>query len=137
MAEDRWAHLAVAAAASGMLDFSKSRRYDINWRIKENWILAQTYRLAVLEVVKIRNTTLSARLADSQMSVGVFNELSNELIETHDHIYRLCMPWSISTDDARSNFRNMVDMWKEQFGDPDDPEVRKKISETVAYLLRK
>ncbi len=136
---DRAAALIKQAAFTGLVDFSKARLSDRSWWIRLKWLLDE---LETHNVTKIHGMhfELNTALLDYKNDENQFTHHWDRSIEMINRVYNELFPWDKQAVDKKTiqkTYENLANQWKEQFGDPDDPEVAKKIQNTVDALLGK
>ena len=100
----RWATLAVRAANSKSLDFSKAQRYDSNWNVKEALILREIERIALVDVLQNTQNNYQSLLPVAADPAAVKRETDN----LHVRIGKYLLPWydwtEIHVDDSAIAF---------------------------------
>jgi hypothetical protein len=74
-------------------------------------------------------------LLDYALNQKTFDLHFDQVQELQTLFYRYKLPWlKIKEGPSRQVIEQMSQQWKQVFGDPADPEVAKKIEQTVAAL---
>lgn len=137
MVSDPVAFLLVGMAADGLVDFSKARLLDRNWNIKLR-LLLKVYQNN--KQVKIANLYFQRAVgaiaygnSDTFKAAWSLSDKSIDLIET------LESPW---LDRDKSNKKHydehlaLIEQYKRQIGDLNDPEFKAEMDRIVEQLNR-
>ena len=135
MVDDRWASLAIKAAANGQLNFKEWSRFDPTWYLKEKWTLDEVYRNTLLESRKMDFFLFVAKSIDSNIDAGTRSQINDDVIEIAKELPELAMPWLWKPERQRQASQSMADQWASVWGNPNEPETRAKIDKTVALLM--
>ncbi|GAG25128.1 unnamed protein product, partial [marine sediment metagenome] len=127
----RWFHLAVRAFTKRYLAFSEVERQDERWRIREELLLAEVEREALGDMHRMLHRQETAA-AQYEAGSDVFRYYYDRARQQYDAFVKLFLPYMkvVSTKDLES----LAALWKQVFGDPDDPELAAEIDKTRAYL---
>lgn len=137
MAGDQVASLFVRMAADGF-DFSKANLLDRRWKLKLLW-MARAYQdskqadLLRLRAIKSASFCSSPHLELVKSSSKVFDQMA-DLIET------LEQPWLATDTKPRKNYdeyKELIEAYKQEYGDWNDPEFRKKVEAEVEEARQK
>jgi hypothetical protein len=61
------------------------------------------------------------------------DKIKSNLDIFHDSL----VPWANKSPEHKTDIEDMAESWIKIFGDPNDPEVKKKIDDSVEVLLRR
>jgi hypothetical protein len=116
----------VQAAASGAIDFAAADLLDRRWWTKVRWILDRIEETNVLTVLQLQHAQ-HASVVNYNLSKEAFDQHwngGNDLIKT---VHDIQFPWAKKQQAAASNRgrSDLLEEWKQRFGDYKDPEVRK------------
>jgi len=132
LAGDRPAFLIKKAARAGVLDDPKARSLDPSWRIRLRHALrsiAAENELYCLELLHREALAILALVGSDRLKSQL------ELVFTiSEAIQDLCQPWRKDQKADKQNTDKLIDTWIDTWGDPNDPEVQKRIDATVKAL---
>lgn len=131
----------VLTAGAGRIDYSKADSNSSIWIIRENLLLADLERERLVEAAERRH--LQHMLSASGWSIWAEEgKLQEQVVESQKQLRKadkLMFPW-MQLDD-REHYKGFVAQLREEFtaryGDPDDPETKKKIKSTRDSLKRR
>jgi hypothetical protein len=83
----------------------------------------------------LQHSVLCAVLARSETAEQSRHAL-DKIRVLEEGLISLSLPW-MKTKDAKGNIKDLGDMWKKKYGDPNDPEVKRKIARTVEAMKQK
>ena len=135
MAGDQVASLLVGVAADGLVDFSKAKLLDRRWNLKLLWICQSYQARKQAEIVSLRLTQMTSALDPA--NIELFKHawsISDNLIHT---VTELTMPWLARDLKPKKDYNvysDLIEAYKNQFGDMDDPVWRKTIEDSIALL---
>ena len=138
MEGDQVASLLLGMAAEGFIDFSKADLLDRRWKTKLLWFCKAYQSKKQAELLNLH--FIKATSALNPANVDLFKELwksSDKLIEL---IKDLSMPWLDRDRKAGKHYdeyKELLDAYKEEFGDWNDPEFRKQVEAEVEEARRK
>lgn len=129
----------LQAAVLGAVDFRNGRHFDPKWwkqlRVRlqglewqqqiRYWELLQRHHVSLLSVPNLKQDVF----ATANKAAGLYAE------QIHDALF----PWTAAPRQAESEAagKDLRQAWIDIWGDPADPEVQKRIDDTVAALLAK
>lgn len=125
----------VQAAARGVVDFTQARPLDRRWYRKLFWLLDQVEEdnlRAIFLSRQGRDQALLARAQTTETAQACLERLEQNQQLFRDHLFLYLQTAGSSTD--TSTIQRLRQQWQEHFGDPNDPEVQKKIQQTVDVL---
>jgi len=129
---DRWSFLAVQAHKRGLLSFKEEDRQDDRWRALELLIFDEIERDYAIDLHRDLHHRESAC---AQYSAGekVFDHHYNRARVHYKYAHNLSVPYDKMTETVVDNhsMESLIERWKARFGDPSDPEVKKRIEKTV------
>jgi len=138
----RWKSLAVAAQASGRLDFCKADSNDLKWLIKEKLILDEIERERITDVY--RTGCLLHASAAGASNKEIYEHHFKQADKRFKRITEILLPYvSKSQQIAGSKAgigetpEEMRENWAKVFGNPDDPEVAARIKATIEELSKR
>ena len=140
MAADRWVNLAVAAASSGRLDYSTADFRDRAFLVKEQLFLNELLKERIIEIDKADALISAVKTLDIRLDDTTHERLTNNLVNASAEFFNTLVPWRTEKKDKVSPENKaveMADMWKQIWGDPNDPEVKAKIDSSIKVLQRK
>lgn len=126
----------ISASASRTIDFSKADCYDQRWTTLLSWMIEEVERNKTVQtlsnlrdhlLVGCRITTPEQADKDWKMAFQVMNNMSE-----------LILPWTYKPQDGgkrlESTAESMKSIWESKWGKMTDPDVKKKIADTVKFL---
>jgi hypothetical protein len=125
-------------AADGTLDFTKADPQDRRWYTRVSLMISEksrAQRLFMYDLLHRRNGNLLSRDNLTEESVEKLNQESYRLLQ---QILQLLFPWNTfeSPDQAQESAnKRLYDAWVAAWGDPEDPEVQRKIEQTAQWLV--
>lgn len=136
MANDRRLSLIRQAQVEGFIDCSRAQPSDRNWwyqlDLTLDWIEARNRN----EIRKLKHDINCALLTymAGERALELHWEQAHELQRNYA---KTIIPWQTfeKARFSRQVFHEMVDLWKQAFGDPADKSVQDKINKTVNFLL--
>jgi hypothetical protein len=140
LAADRWVNLAVSAASSGRLKYHNADFRDRSFLVKEYLVLNEVLKDRVVEIDKADALISAIKTLDIRLDDSSHERLTNNLVNASAELFNTLLPWRTEKKDKVSPENKaveMADMWKQIWGDPDDPEVKAKIDSSIKVLLRK
>lgn len=137
MEGDQVASLLVRMAADGF-DFSKAVLLDRRWKLRLLWISRAYQDNKQAESLKLRLLKTSAICSSPHLELvksayGSFDQMA-DVIDT------IAQPWLARDTKPRKNYdeyRELIEAYKEEFGDWNDPEFRKKVEAEVEEARQK
>lgn len=131
--------LILQAAVSGAIDFSKADFRRNDWWQKLTLILPEIQRQRQLDIYKcqLQHALAVIQLPKiSEKSFDDFKEIVADIISKIVDTY--ANPFKPRTKTWREDTAARLEQaWKDQFGDPNDPEVAAAIDRTAEMLLSK
>lgn len=137
MVSDPVAFLLVGMAADGLVDFSKAKLLDRNWNTKL-LLLLKLYRNN--KQVKIANLYFQRAVGalaygnpDTFKAAWALSDKAIDLVES------LESPWldrDIKPEKDYDEYRALIEQYKQQIGDLNDPEFKAQIDSAVEELKR-
>jgi len=132
--KDRWSNLAVRAYAKGLVSLNEAERSDDRWKLREAVLLSEVEREALMQMhAMVHLEECSA----AQYSGGndIFKYYRDQAREQYAGFVKLAMPYSkVASGIAKSTMDTLADLWKETFGDPNDPEVAATIEKDIEAM---
>ena len=134
---DQVASRLVGMAADGIVDFSKAELLDRRWKLKLLWMCKSYQSKKQIEMLGLR----------LNQTIGVFNPSSVELFKSMfkrsdnlvDLITELAMPWldrDLKPKKDYNEYQELIDAYKQRFGDMNDPVWRKKVEEALVFFKK-
>lgn len=77
---------------------------------------------------------LQLRVLDYNTGSQCFDTHWDQAIELQSKLRKELLPW-LRGDPRQSAWRQMYDIWKENFGDPNDQAVKARIAETITAMM--
>jgi len=119
---DRWSYLAVRAYSKGLLTFKAIDRRDDRWKLREELILSELERDILLGIHRMLH---AEDVAAAQYIAGndVFRYYHERAKKQYASVASLEQPYDkrdYQFSDEKSTIDRMIDVWKQEFGDPDD-----------------
>ena len=126
----------MRAAAGGIIDFSQANPWDIRWYLKRNLLIDAAEDLWAMEFLKCKLLkhlvfVQSPHVTNSDLltkQLGRANKILDQLFDLTN-----CINTAVKQDTVNAA-KQARDGWAAAFGDPDDPEVARKIDDVVAQL---
>jgi len=137
LAKDRGAVLAVRAAVRKVVDYREVDVTDGAWWRRYAMLIRELARDTDREVVSTFVAYHQAALAGAASAEGREHH-QKALLEVTQEYLGLLAPWNAQSKEERAS-QQMAEMrakWAAQYGDPSDPEVQRKIQETVEQMKR-
>jgi hypothetical protein len=134
---DQVASLLVRMAADGF-DFSKAALLDRRWKLRLLWIARAYQDTKQIELLKLRLLKTSAICSSPHLEL--VKSAYSSFDQMADVIDELSQPWLARDTKPRKNYdayRELIDAYKEEFGDWNDPEFRKKVEAEVEEARQK
>jgi hypothetical protein len=122
----------VRAAAARGIDFEQADPDDKWWWLRTDLILEEIAQQDKLRWTELRHRHYAALVASGKISDDSFADAQEVAIECTNSAYKLLFPWEAAQSEAVN--RDLIQMWYDEFGDPEDPEVAAKIDEWVAAI---
>lgn len=125
----------VRAAASGAIDFSRADPWDKWWWRKTYWILGELARQNNALMHTARHRYWCAMLTRSNLQPSAMEHVHQSCEETLNKIQRTLYPWQAAETGERQSTANALEtMWRDTFGDPNDPAVQAEIEKGLAVM---
>lgn len=141
MARDRYARLAVRAAASGRIDYKEANHRDTLWVVKENAILAEIEQESIRKLADFRHSQMLT-LITAQLDTDALNRVNSILEDRFNYIGSLWMPWlkwSITDEDKQQAREEQAvrdrEEWEKAFGSITSAKVQESERKAKFYLL--
>ena len=141
MEADRWKSLAVAAQASGRLDFRDADSTSVKWLLKERLILDEIERQRLVDISTTRCLMNAAAVGAANKEL--YGHHFKQAVKHADAITSLLLPYLDKTRQQSTGASGIGDTpeemrksWIKVFGDPDDPKVAESIKKVVAELAK-
>lgn len=126
MDSDRWTYLAVRAYTKGLVTFKEEEREDIRWRLREEILLSEVEREVLAKLHEMVH--LQEASASQYVDQTTFDHHHNAANKQYHSYAKLMYPYGT---DAKTLDQKTVDelvtRWKEVYGDPDSPKVKRAI----------
>jgi len=135
---DQVASLLVRMAADGYMDFSKADLLDRRWKTKLLWFCKSYQSKKQSEVLSMHLARTLSVL--STPHVDLFKEMWRNTATLIDSIEVLERPWLDRDRKPKKHYdeyKELLEAYKEEFGDWNDPEFRKQVEAEVAEARRK
>ena len=136
MKGDRGLLLLREAHIRRFIDLTQADPFDRHFWIRTGWTLDWLENEHIREVWH-NKYALHLSLLDYELDKERFDMHWNQAREAQDEIRALLLPWldnqGLDTVAARGLYQSWTSLW----GDPDDPEVAKRIQATVEALNRR
>lgn len=141
MAGDRWAKLAVAAQAAGVLDYRQAESDSLKWLSKERILLDELECQRSSRIVEARLHMHACAVSAPSPSSAVYRHHFDAANGDLDVLRTLLLPYikEKSTDKGSSARRTVDEMrkeWTRLFGDPSDPAVAADLSRLIAKMKK-
>ena len=121
----------------GLIDCRAARPLDRDWWLQVDWALRWLERQLYAEVAGLKYE-LNLALLDYGLAKEAFDHHWDIAQELQSQIERHKLPWlRIEAGPGRQRIADMTKAWKAVFGDPEDPEVARRIEATVAALRQR
>lgn len=126
-----------AAAMSGM-DFSETEPRNRHWWLKVRWILDRIEDLNTEKIFQMQHAQ-HACVLDYDLDKSAFDGHWNAANQLLRNMYLLHFPWTKdeTTNKRRSEYDDLMALWKAKFGDPADPKVQARFKKVAEALRRK
>lgn len=137
MEGDQVAPLLVRMAADGF-DFSKAVLLDRRWKLKLLWLARAYQDTKQIELLKLR--LLKSSAICSSPHLDLVKSASSNFDKVADAIDDMSQPWLARDMKPKKNYdeyKQLIDAYKEEFGDWNDPEFRKKVEAEVEEAKQK
>jgi hypothetical protein len=142
LAADRWGHLAIAAAATGRINFKEANSFDINWLAREQLLLGFVEREILKDVLQTRLTIEAAVASASPFTedhVNIYETHYGRARESRDTIEKLVIPYI--KQDSKDYYKTEMDTMREEyirkFGDPSSPEAKEAAKRDMEAIKRR
>lgn len=125
------------AAFEGLVDFSQARLLDRLWWKRLGIMLDRLEKKNYLALVHLQHTQHCAALnyLAGKKAFDLHWDQCNSIVSS---IRRSYFPWSATEEDSTDELVSRLrDEWAANFGDPDDPETKARIQQTVDFLNSK
>lgn len=127
----------VRAAAKQGLDFREAKLSDRWWWLKVRWI---TDELDKESERLLLHTNHAQHIAAFDYSAGdkSYKHHWEAATRAVSHLYNSCYPWDpMKVPEPRDAAKAMSKEWVQRFGDPNDPEVAKRINRVAKAQLER
>jgi hypothetical protein len=121
---------------SGLIDCSKADLSDRNWQLKASWAIDYLEEQNLLKLSQMRHELSCAMLANSEMTDKAGDSWEAAMTQ-QDLVTGWLFPWLRPETYGQSrehSVNRLRALWESRWGNPTDPEVVKKIQNTVEYL---
>jgi hypothetical protein len=111
-----------------------ARPGDRQWEQRLEWVLDETEKEGLLQVLVLKQQALCTTLlkCQSEETAGKLIKEIAGLVTLH---YDALLPYMSNSREDRA--AALSDQWKMAFGDPDDPEVKRRIQQTADMLNKR
>ena len=133
---DREVALVVKAAASGAIDFREADFLDPRWWNRFHILIKEFERSQYRELHRLLHMQSCVFATTPDLSDDGYKSCMEGAVEAFDNIVDLLLPWREDMEARRNqdDIRSARELWVNQWGDPDDPEVAEKIKRTAEAL---
>jgi len=133
---DRGLALLRQAHVEGKIDLSLADPLDRNWWRKVRWTIGWLEKENLNRVSQLRYQLSCALLAHSKNNRGIRKQWDTA-VKLQNLMARRLFPWrgqQLELGTSTDQIRRLDEMWREIWGNPEDPETAKAIEETVRSL---
>jgi len=123
----------VRLAFDGIVDFSQVDHKNPAWSIRLGWLLKEFQRREMLDFLKYEQQRHLGYMA-SGLQPDPWNAYRKRELQSNEELVRILFDLGDS-DEQQSKLEDALrTAWGQHYGDPDDPETKKKIDATAAAL---
>lgn len=112
------------------MDFSRSDTRDVRWWRKVNILIGSLDTEQDREIIVATHRHHLALISNGSLKPEHFDAHKKHAVDCFNDLVRSFHPWT-KPDDKQSVLTNIIDIYKREMGDPDDPEYMAKIEEGV------
>lgn len=129
----------VQAATRGVIDFRDVKLHDPRWWQRMRILLRQVELDSYLRKLESLQQHNLLTLVVPNLKEEVFEIARDETARIGQGIHNVLFPWDKQAADEKptGQIADMRQAWVDVWGDPDDPEVQKRIQDTVDLLTGK
>jgi len=135
---DRGCALICQAAAEGLIDFSKAQLLDRYWWKRLDILLYQLEKRNYYDVIKTQHNQCSNALTycDDDEIFKSYWKSCNDLL---NDLYSSYFSWVKEKELSKNNdvIKQLREEYIANFGDPDTPEAKQRIANTVNFLMNR
>lgn len=127
--------MTLRAAVTGVIDFRDAAITDPSWWRRCNLLLRSLDRMAQLQVLEAAYTYQCNIATAPDIDAEAFKQSQQEARTTFQAIAGLLQPWKSVEDNKAKKFTELIDDYKDQFGDPASPEFQARERENYRRFL--
>lgn len=127
----------VQAATEGAIDFTQADPQDNWWWRRTSWILSDLLRKRNLTYLQNIVGVNLAYLSSIRANHPSFGDLQQRVADGTESIQGMLFPWLSKEEQlGQSEIDQLVQQWRDAFGDPNDPDVKAGIGQLVEAINR-
>lgn len=124
----------VALAAKRGLDYARADPRDRAWNIRHALLLRHEQRDLLADVRRESLRASVAVLGRDDIEPSAARRLVESINDQLQAYEQLRLPWADRAKERGRSIKGMMERWKAEFGDPDDPAVAARIEAQVRWL---
>lgn len=123
----------VQAAARGLIEFSPNVPHTKHWWKKLYWMLGELERQHAGVTLQASMQCALSIAANPRVDATKFSEAYETAFQYIGRLRKLSMPW-IKEQTKEDQATEVVGLWTDMYGDPDDPETKAMIAKALKNL---
>lgn len=137
MATDRGCVLTIRAALRGIIDFRAARILDVNWWRRSNILLQALVDEEDARILETLYRFQCALIANGGLTEESFTQSQRHTKETCNELINAIQPWAAKSAGSvrQKHIQELIALYKEVVGDPDDPVFKAKMEAEAAAML--